>query len=144
MQGQKLCWAAEWNWGGKTYSVSFIAPFISDFFLTLRGFTEVPFLVAMAPKTLGVKISSYPEKEFTQRLILSQKSEKQRLALKSCGLESTFRMKSIQFNGKFISTLLGSIASWLLIPNCHFYSVQTLRHNIYASTRIFASFYDTC
>ena len=30
-----------------------------DFFLAPRMFTEVPFLVAIAPKTLGVKISSY-------------------------------------------------------------------------------------
>lgn len=38
-----------------------------------KGSLEAPFLVALASKTLGVKIPSYLEKKFTQRLLLSQK-----------------------------------------------------------------------
>lgn len=75
-------------------------------------FTEVPFLVAMAPKTFGVKISSYLEEEFTQRL-LSQKTEKKLLDMKSAGFRvyiQKLHLVSTQWH-KFISTLPSSIAS---------------------------------
>lgn len=47
------------------------ASFNDFFFLAPRVFTEVTLLVAVAPKTTGVKIFSYLE-EFKQRLLLSQ------------------------------------------------------------------------
>jgi len=80
------------------------------FFLAPRMFTEVPFLVAMAPKTLGVKISSHLEEKFTLRLLISKNSEKKLLVLKSAGFRvyiQKLNLVSTQWH-KFRSALLSS------------------------------------
>lgn len=107
-----------------------------DFFLAPRIFTEVPFLVAMVPKTLRVKISSYLQEEFTQRLLLSQKSEKKLLVLKSAGFRVYIqKLDLVSTQGhKFVSALLGSIASWLFLPHYHIYTDQTQLDDICTPT----------